>query len=231
MVSGDTVSHSRRLASSDWHAENSASRCRQLVLISSLWGLVETDCMQEERVSQFFLFWTCKRLRYSRPSTCHEGMQVDWTLAPLSLTLVLDGCQWLASHPGCFTPGTFWRGGLLGLKASLDAVEKRKISSASESDPMLLSPNPGSVPTELSQLLSCKCSDYLCSSLPTSCLKMYTLQQAVDEMCRHLFQLPHKLVLWNSSPGIWSLQGKRAVSLGEYLLTFHMFVVPFVLAM
>jgi len=31
-----------------------------------------------------------------------EGMRVQ---LPLSLTLVLDGCCWLASHPGCFTYG------------------------------------------------------------------------------------------------------------------------------
>jgi len=136
IVSDDTVLHSRRLASSDWLAEYSASRWTHLVLISSLLGLVETDCMQKQRVSQlFFLFWTCKRLRYSCPSTCHEGMQVDWTLVPLSLTSALDGCEWLASYPGCFTLGTHWSGGLLGLKASLDAIEKRKISTARNQTP------------------------------------------------------------------------------------------------
>jgi hypothetical protein len=108
----------------------------QSVLISSLWRLVETDCMQEQRVSQsFFLFWTCERLRYSCPNICHEGMQVDWTLAPLILTMALDGYQWLASHPSCFTPGTHWRGGLLGLKVSLNAIEERKISSAWDQTP------------------------------------------------------------------------------------------------
>jgi hypothetical protein len=50
-----------------------------------------------------------------------------------SLTLALDGGEWSASHPGCFTPrerdpGTPWIG-WLGLRAGLDMVSKRKIPS------------------------------------------------------------------------------------------------------
>ena len=36
---------------------------------------------------------------------------------------------WSASCPGCFTPGTQWTGGWVGLMASLGSLEKRKISS------------------------------------------------------------------------------------------------------
>jgi hypothetical protein len=32
-----------------------------------------------------------------------------------------------ASHPGCFTPRTYWIGGWVGPKTGLDDVERRKI--------------------------------------------------------------------------------------------------------
>jgi hypothetical protein len=41
--------------------------------------------------------------------------------------LVLDGGEWSASCPCCFTPSTHWIGGWVGPRVSLDAVEKRKI--------------------------------------------------------------------------------------------------------
>jgi hypothetical protein len=49
-------------------------------------------------------------------------------------TLALDGGEWSASHPSCFTrreraPGTHWIGGWVGSRASLDTVVKRKIPS------------------------------------------------------------------------------------------------------
>jgi hypothetical protein len=48
-----------------------------------------------------------------------------------SLILALDGCEWSAACSGRFTskeraPSTCWKGGWLGLRASLDAVTKRK---------------------------------------------------------------------------------------------------------
>jgi hypothetical protein len=47
------------------------------------------------------------------------------------LALALDVNEWSVSHPGCFTlrkaPGTHWID-WVGLRDSLDAVEKRKIS-------------------------------------------------------------------------------------------------------
>ena len=49
------------------------------------------------------------------------------------LTLTLDECEWSSSCHGCSTPkekapSTQWRGGLLGSRAGLDSLEKRKIS-------------------------------------------------------------------------------------------------------
>jgi hypothetical protein len=48
-----------------------------------------------------------------------------------SLTLVLEGGEWSASHLGHFTPGeralgTHWIGGWVGPRAILDVVVKRK---------------------------------------------------------------------------------------------------------
>jgi hypothetical protein len=42
------------------------------------------------------------------------------------LTSALAGSEWSASCPGRFIPGTHWIGGWVGLRASLDDVEKRK---------------------------------------------------------------------------------------------------------
>jgi hypothetical protein len=44
------------------------------------------------------------------------------------LTSALDGGEWLALRPGCFTsglraPGTYWIGGWVGLRPNPDAVE------------------------------------------------------------------------------------------------------------
>jgi hypothetical protein len=51
-----------------------------------------------------------------------------------SLILALDGGEWSASCPGCFTPKeraprTHWVGGWVGPRAILDAVVKIKIPS------------------------------------------------------------------------------------------------------
>jgi hypothetical protein len=60
----------------------------------------------------------------------YGGVEVE--LHPF-LTLALDGGAWSASGPGYFTPtervsDTHWIGGWVYPRASLDAVEKRKIS-------------------------------------------------------------------------------------------------------
>jgi hypothetical protein len=49
------------------------------------------------------------------------------------LTSALDGGEWSASRPGCFTggeraPGTHWIEGLVGPRAGLDTVAKTKNS-------------------------------------------------------------------------------------------------------
>jgi hypothetical protein len=46
----------------------------------------------------------------------------------LFLTLVLDGGEWSASCPSCFTPCTRWIRGWARPTAGLNAVEKRNIS-------------------------------------------------------------------------------------------------------
>jgi hypothetical protein len=53
------------------------------------------------------------------------------------LTSVLAGGEWLASHPGRFTPGerapgTHWIGGWMNPRAGLDDVEKRKFMNLPE---------------------------------------------------------------------------------------------------
>jgi hypothetical protein len=57
------------------------------------------------------------------------------------LTLALDGGEWSASCPDCFTPrerasGTHWIGGWVDPKVGLDMLLKRKIASpCQESNP------------------------------------------------------------------------------------------------
>jgi hypothetical protein len=53
------------------------------------------------------------------------------------LTLALAWGEWSASHPGRFAPregapGSHWIGGLVGPKAGLDDVEKRKFLTLQE---------------------------------------------------------------------------------------------------
>jgi hypothetical protein len=54
------------------------------------------------------------------------------------LTLALYWGEWSASHPGQYTPGTHWIGGLVGPRAGLDAMAKRNKS------PLLLGIEPWS---------------------------------------------------------------------------------------
>jgi hypothetical protein len=75
-----------------------------------------------------------------------------------SLTSVLDGGEWSASHPGCFTPreraqGTHRIEGWVGPGADLDAVAKRKIPNPSrESNLERLALSIVATTTELSRL-------------------------------------------------------------------------------
>jgi hypothetical protein len=63
----------------------------------------------------------------------HEDVWGSGGIAPPFLTLVRDGGEWSTSRPCCSTlghkaPGTYLTGGWVGLRASLDAMGKRKIS-------------------------------------------------------------------------------------------------------
>lgn len=65
-------------------------------------------------------------------ASCHEGVWGSKGIAPPCLTSAVDGGEWSAWRLGHFTPtervhDTHWRGFLMGSKASLDAVEKRKV--------------------------------------------------------------------------------------------------------
>jgi hypothetical protein len=86
--------------------------------------LVTNCCMTRGPVTEQWVF--------QRLITClSHMMQYSSTL---SLTLALDGSEWSASCPACFTPRkrapvTHWIGGWVGPKAILDTVVKRKIPS------------------------------------------------------------------------------------------------------
>jgi hypothetical protein len=59
------------------------------------------------------------------------------------LTSALDGGEWPASHPGCSIPaertsGINWTGDWVGLRASLDAVMRRKIPAPAENQTLVI---------------------------------------------------------------------------------------------
>jgi hypothetical protein len=64
------------------------------------------------------------------------------------LTSTLNGGEWSASRPGCFTPrerapGTHWIGGWVGPRTCMDVVAKRKIPSlCRDSNPKSYSHSP-----------------------------------------------------------------------------------------
>jgi hypothetical protein len=66
---------------------------------------------------------------------CHEGVLGEWRYSTThSSTLALDGDEWSATCPHCFTPmervpGTLWIGSWVSPRAVLDPVVKRKIPS------------------------------------------------------------------------------------------------------
>jgi hypothetical protein len=67
-------------------------------------------------------------IQYSRSYSRIGGVEV---YLHTFLTSALDGGEWSASRPGLFTPrerasGTHWTGGWVGLRASLNAMVKRK---------------------------------------------------------------------------------------------------------
>jgi hypothetical protein len=101
-----------------------------------------------------FLLWRCRIWetikKWSYPCTQlikHHAMNT-WRsggTAPPFLTSTLDGGEWSASCPGCFTPGerspgTHFIGGWVGPRACSDAVEKRKILPLPGFEPRASSP-------------------------------------------------------------------------------------------
>jgi hypothetical protein len=74
------------------------------------------------------------------------------------VTSALDGGEWSVSLPCRFipgerAPGTYWIGGWVGLRASLDAKEERRISCPfRESNPGRPTRSTVAVPSELSRL-------------------------------------------------------------------------------
>jgi hypothetical protein len=89
----------------------------------------------------------------------HEGVLGEWRYSSMhSLTSALDGGEWSASHPGCFTPrerapGTRWIGFWVGPRTSLDVVMKRKIlSPCRDSNPPIIQPVAHRYTTELCRL-------------------------------------------------------------------------------
>jgi hypothetical protein len=74
-------------------------------------------------------------------------------IVPPFLTAALDESEWSASHPGCFTthgkgpPVPNGKGNWVGLRASLDAVEKGKILSMLEIKPWTASTQPIVMPS------------------------------------------------------------------------------------
>jgi hypothetical protein len=78
---------------------------------------------------------------------------------PPLLTSALRRGEWPAWHsiatlPWGKSPGTHWTGGWVGPRASLDAVEKRKISCHARNQIPVIKPVAITILTELSQLTS-----------------------------------------------------------------------------
>jgi hypothetical protein len=87
------------------------------------------------------------KVKLSLCLTKHHAMKTYWGsggIAPRILTSALDGGEWSASCPACFTPrerapATHWIGSWVDPRAVLDTVVKRKIPSPHhESNPRTL---------------------------------------------------------------------------------------------
>jgi len=52
-------------------------------------------------------YYIAKKVKVSlcfNGALCHEGILEEWRYSSPFLTLALDGGEWSASHPSCFTP-------------------------------------------------------------------------------------------------------------------------------
>jgi hypothetical protein len=81
---------------------------------------------------------------------CHEDIWENGGRAPPVLISTLDGVEWPASLLDLFntrerTLATHWIGGLIGPRAGLEAVEKRKIVPTGNRSPIF---QPVAIPTE-----------------------------------------------------------------------------------
>jgi hypothetical protein len=99
----------------------------------------------------------------------HEDVWGSGGIVPQFLTSALDGGEWSASRPNCFTPekrapGNHWTGNWASLRAGLNAVEKK--NSLTPAGNRAQAVQAVAIPTELTQLLlrsvrvGCRYLDY-----------------------------------------------------------------------
>jgi hypothetical protein len=71
-----------------------------------------------------------KNLNLNKDTSCHGSQPPEYTSQklPLQLSCLADKGLWSTSYPGCFTLGTQYIGGWIYPRASLDILEKWKIS-------------------------------------------------------------------------------------------------------
>jgi hypothetical protein len=101
----------------------------------------ENLCLIQNGVPDCRLARTCPRAGPGK-SKVVPGLEDMWGsggIVPLFLTSALDGNEWLASRPDCFTPGTHWRWGWVGPRAGLDFMVKIKILPCWGIEPHVLS--------------------------------------------------------------------------------------------
>jgi hypothetical protein len=115
----------------------------QVLLAWPIWAFVfqtvtgtggNSECLPHLYWTTFLLWKFRLFVRFFNQAPCHEGILGSKGIAPRILTSALDGGEWSASRPGCFTPrergpSTHWIGGWVGPRAGLDAVVKRKVPS------------------------------------------------------------------------------------------------------
>jgi hypothetical protein len=117
-----------------------------------------------------------------------------WGIVPLFLTSALDWSEWSASHPRHFTPRetapcTHWVGGWVGPRASLDTMEKRRISCpCQELNP---SHQPVTVLTGLSVLQSLRSRNLKSGFSCTSVCITFSLFWASKYICEGVISMPH----------------------------------------
>jgi hypothetical protein len=114
------------------------------------------------------------------------------------LTLALHGDEWSGSRLCWFTPwerapGTHFKGGWMGARDGLDAMEKIKILTLPGMKPRPSSPKPISIPTEISRLLSRHRAAKKCCGLGI----MNFLSYQGNPLFRKLIQtIPQNLIPW-----------------------------------